>query len=106
MPDGNYTISCVCAGDVVSWSWGETQSGSSNFEVKAPRDVATGQSSGKRQHKPLTITKEFDKATPMLGKQAGSPKSTKNQNSARSNNRCVAAVIVDGTCISGTISDK
>lgn len=31
------------------------------YDVKAPRDVATGQSSGKRQHKPITITKSFDK---------------------------------------------
>lgn len=30
-------------------------------DVKAPRDLATGQASGKRQHAPVTITKESDK---------------------------------------------
>ncbi len=36
------------------------------YNVKAPRDVATGQASGKRQHKPITISKEWDANTPML----------------------------------------
>lgn len=35
-------------------------------EVKAPRDVATGQASGRRQHQPLTIIKQIDKTTPLL----------------------------------------
>ena len=34
--------------------------------VKSPRDVATGQSSGKRTHKPMKIIKEWDAATPQL----------------------------------------
>ena len=34
--------------------------------VKSPRDVATGQSSGKRTHKPIKIIKEWDAATPQL----------------------------------------
>lgn len=38
------------------------------YEVKAPRDVATGQASGKRQHKPITITKEWGASTPQLAK--------------------------------------
>jgi hypothetical protein len=36
------------------------------YEVKSPRDVATGQASGKRTHKPLTITKEWGPSTPQL----------------------------------------
>ena len=32
---------------------------------QAPRDAASGQASGKRQHQPITITKETDKATPL-----------------------------------------
>jgi hypothetical protein len=40
-------------------------SASSSSNVQAPRDVATGQASGKRQHQPLTITKSVDKATPL-----------------------------------------
>ncbi len=46
------------------------------YTVKSPRDVATGQSSGKRMHKPFIITKELDKSTPMFktggGKVVGS----------------------------------
>ena len=46
------------------------------YTVKSPRDVATGQSSGKRMHKPFIITKQLDKSTPMFktggGKVVGS----------------------------------
>jgi type VI secretion system secreted protein Hcp len=42
--------------EVMSYSWG----------ISSPRDAATGQATGKRQHKPFTITKEIDKATPLL----------------------------------------
>lgn len=35
-------------------------------EVVSPRDAASGQATGKRQHKPLVITKEIDKASPLL----------------------------------------
>lgn len=37
-----------------------------SHEISSPRDVATGQATGKRQHKPIVITKEMDKATPLL----------------------------------------
>jgi type VI secretion system secreted protein Hcp len=37
-----------------------------NHEVFAPRDAASGLPTGKRQHKPITVTKELDKATPLL----------------------------------------
>jgi hypothetical protein len=33
-------------------------------EVVSPRDAASGLPTGKRQHKPLTITKEIDKSSP------------------------------------------
>jgi type VI secretion system secreted protein Hcp len=36
------------------------------YEVKSPRDLATGQASGKRQHQPVTIVKEWGAATPQL----------------------------------------
>lgn len=39
---------------------------SADYDVKAPRDVATGQASGKRMHKPLTVIKEWGAATPQL----------------------------------------
>jgi type VI secretion system secreted protein Hcp len=37
-----------------------------NFEVDSPRDLATGQPAGKRQHKPLSITKDWGAASPQL----------------------------------------
>src|SRR5947209_16426326 len=39
-----------------------------NHEILSPRDVASGLPTGKRQHKPFTITKELDKSTPLLFK--------------------------------------
>ena len=41
------------------------------YAVKAPRDVATGQSSGKRMHRPFVIIKEWGPAPLMLGKTGG-----------------------------------
>ena len=37
-----------------------------SHEVESPRDASSGLATGKRQHKPLTITKEIDKSTPLL----------------------------------------
>jgi len=37
-----------------------------NHEIISPRDVVSGQATGKRQHKPFVITKELDKSTPLL----------------------------------------
>ncbi len=37
-----------------------------DHEVVSPRDAASGLPTGKRQHKPLTITKEIDESTPVL----------------------------------------
>jgi type VI secretion system secreted protein Hcp len=38
----------------------------SSHEIVSPRDPASGLPTGKRMHKPFTITKVLDKATPML----------------------------------------
>lgn len=35
-------------------------------EIVSPRDAASGLPTGKRQHKPLTITKQIDKSTPLF----------------------------------------
>jgi len=43
-----------------------TSSATLDEGVKAPRDVASGMASGKRIYKAFTITKEIDKATPLL----------------------------------------
>ena len=37
-----------------------------SHEVIAPRDAASGLPTGKRQHKPISVTKPIDKATPTL----------------------------------------
>ena len=37
-----------------------------NHEVLTPRDAASGLPTGKRQHKPITITKDVDKSSPLL----------------------------------------
>ena len=37
-----------------------------NHEIISPRDAASGLPTGKRQHKPLVITKELDKSSPLL----------------------------------------
>ena len=39
-----------------------------DYAVIAPRDPASGLPTGKRQHKPVTITKRWDAATPQLFK--------------------------------------
>ncbi len=36
------------------------------FETTSPRDAATGHASGKRQYKPIQITKEWDPTSPQL----------------------------------------
>jgi type VI secretion system secreted protein Hcp len=36
-----------------------------SHEVVSPRDAASGLPTGKRQHKPLTVSKAIDKATPL-----------------------------------------
>jgi type VI secretion system secreted protein Hcp len=41
---------------VIAFSW----------ELKTPIDPASGDATGKRQHKPFTFTKEQDKSTPVL----------------------------------------
>jgi type VI secretion system secreted protein Hcp len=38
----------------------------SSHEIVSPRDAASGLPTGKRMHKPFVITKELDKATPLL----------------------------------------
>ena len=37
-----------------------------SHEVVSPRDAASGQATGRRQHKALFITKELDKSSPLL----------------------------------------
>jgi len=53
----------VAAGDVTGDGKADL-SATSNSDVKSPRDLATGQASGKRQHQPVTTTKEVTPASP------------------------------------------
>src|SRR2546427_897888 len=36
------------------------------YQLSSPRDLATGQAAGKRQHSPITFTKEWGAASPQL----------------------------------------
>lgn len=58
---GDYTVT-ACAKDGKPL---DAQAAASH-EIKSPRDVATGQASGKRMHKPITITKEWSASSPLL----------------------------------------
>lgn len=37
-----------------------------SHSIKSPRDAASGLATGKRQHKPMTITQQLDKSSPQL----------------------------------------
>jgi type VI secretion system secreted protein Hcp len=51
---------------------GRTPAPATTSSTVAPRDLSTGMASGKRMHKPITITAEMDKATPTLQKMVAS----------------------------------
>lgn len=42
-----------------------------NQAIVSPRDAASGLPTGKRQHKPFVITKEYDKSSPLLARNGG-----------------------------------
>jgi hypothetical protein len=56
LPDSAY-LRLDCAGGVLKQA---------QYQVKSPRDSASGQATGKRMHKPMTIVKEWGAATPQL----------------------------------------
>ena len=57
---GEYTIS-VCTPDGKA-----TTDGSAKHTITCPRDAASGQASGKRQHGAVRVIKEWGAATPLL----------------------------------------
>lgn len=62
--------------EVQSWSWGLSQAGSGRpvqAAVQSPRDIATGQASGKRQHKPLRMGGAAAASYAATGLAAGQP---------------------------------
>jgi hypothetical protein len=95
--DGSFSCPALPAGEytaVLSWSWGVSNQNTSSssmgagrrgivssmeprcpsavsftYNVKSPRDAASGQASGKRMHKPMVIRKEWDATSPQLAKE-------------------------------------
>jgi len=55
-PDDAY-LKLACADGNLTQAW---------YQVKGPRDSATGMASSKRQHKPVTFVKEWGPASPQL----------------------------------------
>jgi len=51
-----------------------TSGAGSGKAAVAPRDAASGLATGKRMHKPFTITKEIDKSSPLLSEACASGK--------------------------------
>lgn len=64
------SITCTQQGSVIQGSEpdGSSVVEAASYGVASPRDVATGQSSGRRQHKPVTISKQIDRASPLYFK--------------------------------------
>lgn len=70
-PGGVCTLSDVASGSyqvqVCDEKGGAVSSSVSlSHSIKSPRDSASGLATGKRMHKPMTITKSLDKSSPQL----------------------------------------
>lgn len=70
-PSGVCTLSDVASGSyqvqVCDEKGGAVSSSVSlSHSIKSPRDSASGLATGKRMHKPMTITKSLDKSSPQL----------------------------------------
>ncbi|HUE79402.1 MAG TPA: type VI secretion system tube protein Hcp [Sphingomicrobium sp.] len=111
-------------GEVQAWSWGETQTtrgGNVEFEWKveegesaAPRPGGTedinigvgelqqsaGTPTGKRQHKPMAVTKPVDKATPKLAEAVAKGK-VFNSEPRPDQQGMLAVKVPAGTCVVG-----
>ena len=107
--------------EVSAWSWGAkdgAKGGNVEFEWKveegesappppggtddiaaAPAGAASGTPTGKRQHKPLTITKPVDKATPKLAEAVAKGKVFKSGPGTGSG--MLAVMVPAGTCRAG-----
>jgi Type VI secretion system effector, Hcp len=58
-----------------SMSCFSVSSADNSVSIVSPRDPASGLPTGKRMHKPITITKELDKSSPMLAKRSSNESS-------------------------------
>lgn len=52
-------------------------------EIISPRDAASGLPTGKRQHKPIKVTSEIDKSTPLLAKAVSTSETTSEASNPR-----------------------
>ena len=52
-----------------------SKKGYDHYQASSTREAGSGMATGRRQHKPLVITKEIDKSTPLLAKSAGGTES-------------------------------
>lgn len=62
-PDESLTVKIRSIGSGVELTF--------NQAIVSPRDAASGLPTGKRQHKPFVITKEYDKSSPVLARSGG-----------------------------------
>lgn len=101
LPTGTYSFSLV----VSTKSYSVTDKRSKELNVVSPKDAASGLPTGKRQHKPMTISKELDKSSPKLAQACRNwvkdtyekqNTSTKDYNSSRSNKTSSSAGPGDG----------
>jgi len=69
---GAYTLSFHISRQQIARSADRTSSAPSvsevvvTYQIQSPRDAQSGAVTGKRMHKPITITKEVDKSTPLV----------------------------------------
>jgi hypothetical protein len=66
LADGEHTFSVACDAGVDVLLISDQNDAAMEQDVKSPRDLATGQASGKRMHKPFVITKEWGASSPQL----------------------------------------
>ncbi len=64
-------------------SFSVSASDNSVTEVKSPRDAASGQATGKRQHKPMNVSKEYDKSSPKLAESVSSTETSSDVSAAK-----------------------
>lgn len=90
-------IRLACSNSAISGAW-----------IYAPRDVATGQASGKRMHKPMTITKEWGATTPQLAKGGSWDLATMKGAKTMSSDdwHAISVKGLDGACPAGKVSHQ
>jgi type VI secretion system secreted protein Hcp len=65
-PDPDLVAGTLTVTDQQQGTFGPIDVTGLSHEIISPRDPASGLPTGKRQHQPITITKQMDKTTPLL----------------------------------------